>query len=206
MKVIRLDDIAPLDMGGVGYRLVRRELGVSSFGMNGFTADSGEQLIEEHDELGNGHEEVYVVLSGRARFTVDGAEQEAAAGTLVFVPDPASRRTAVALEDGTSALALGGRPGEPYEVSVWEDILAVKPLADAGDPGAAADAVAEILARHPGNGSVLYDLACFESLAGRREAALEHLRAAIETNPKAREWAAKDADFDPVRDDPEFRA
>ncbi len=206
MRVIRLDDIAPLDMGGVGYRLVRRELGVRSFGMNGFTAGAGEQLIEEHDELGNGHEEVYVVLSGRARFTVDGAEQEAAAGTLVFVPDPASRRTAVALEDGTSALALGGRPGEPYEVSVWEEVLAVKPLADAGDPGAAADAVAEVLARHPENGSVLYDLACFEALAGRREAALEHLRAAIERKPEAREWAAKDADFDSVRDDPGFPA
>jgi len=206
VKVTRLEDIAPLGMGGVGYRLVRRELGVRAFGMNGFTADAGEELIETHDELSNGHEEVYIVLTGRARFTVDGADQDAPAGTLVFVPDPASRRTAVAVEDGTSALVVGGRAGEAYEVSAWEEVLALKPLAEAGDPGAAADAVAEILARHPGNASVLYDLACFEALAGRREPALAHLREAIERRAECREWAAEDPDLDSLRDDPGFPA
>ena len=172
--------------GGVGYRLVRRALGINAFGVNAFTADEGVQLIEEHDEVGvnaGRHEELYVVLTGRARFTIDGAEHDATAGTLVFIPDPESRRSAVALEDGTSALAVGGAAGEPYEVSPWEPTFAAKGLADAGDPEGAADLMAARPPRRPGKPGVLYNLACFEALAGRREAALEHLRAAARSSP-----------------------
>ena len=136
------------------------------------------QLIEEHDETGvnaGRHEELYVVLSGRARFTIDGAEHDARAGTFVFIPDPESRRAATALEDGTSAIAVGGRVGEPYEVSPWETSTAAGALAADGDPAAAADLMAQALAEHPGQPGLLYDLACFEALAGRREAALAHL-------------------------------
>ena len=57
-------------------------------------------------------------------------------------------------------------------------------LADAGDPGAAADLMAEALAEHPGNAHVLYNTACFEALAGRRDDAIAHLRAAVELAPK----------------------
>jgi uncharacterized cupin superfamily protein len=122
-RIAHIDDVEPIDFGGVGYRLMRRALGIKAFGVNAFTADAGAELIEEHDETGPNagrHEELYVVLSGRARFTIDGSEHDAAAGTFVFVPDPASRRSARALEDGTSAIAVGGRVGEAYEVSAWE--------------------------------------------------------------------------------------
>jgi hypothetical protein len=207
MRILHLDEIEPIPVGGVGYRLVRRALGIRAFGVNAFTADAGAELIEEHDEVGMNagrHEELYVVISGRARFTIDGADHEATAGTFVFLPDPASRRSAVALEDGTSAIAVGGRVGEPYEVSPWETSSAAGALAAAGDPGAAADLMAEGPADHPG---VLYNLACFEALAGRREAALEHLRAAAELAPDdVRRWAAEDADLDTLRDDPGFPA
>lgn len=166
----RVEDVPVILSGGVGYRLVRRALGVQAFGVNAFTADAGAQLIEEHDEVSvnaGRHEELYVIISGRARFTIDGAELEAGPGTLVFVPDPTSHRSAVAIEDGTSALVVGGRAGEPYEVSAWET--------------------------------------CFEALAGRREAALEHLRAAAELAPdEVRGWAAADGDLDSLRDDPGF--
>jgi hypothetical protein len=206
-RILRLDEIEPIPMGGVGYRLVRRALGVQAFGINGFTADAGSELIEEHDEVGDNagrHEELYVVLSGRARFTIDGEDHEAAAGTLVFLPEPRSRRSAVALEDGTSAIAIGGRVGEAYEVSPWEISTAAGGLAAAGDPGAAADLMAEAPPDHLGS---LYNLACFEALAGRREAALAHLRAAVELDTeKVRGWAAGDSDLDSLRDDPAFPA
>jgi hypothetical protein len=209
-RVARIDEIDPLPAGGVGYRLVRRALGVQAFGVNAFTADAGVQLIEDHDEMGvNGgrHEELYVVLTGRARFTIDGAEHDALAGALVFIPDPASRRSAVALEDGTSALAVGGRAGEPYEVSPWESLFVAKGLADAGDPAAAADLMADEAAARPDQAGALYNAACFEALAGRREAALEHLRAAAEIEPDTiRGWAANDSDLDSLRDDPAFPA
>ena len=71
-------------------------------------------MIEEHDELGAGagrHEELYVVLTGRARFALAGEERDAPAGTVVFVRDPAVRRGAVAEEAGTTVLVVGGVPG-----------------------------------------------------------------------------------------------
>jgi hypothetical protein len=209
-RILRLEDIEPLPAGGVGYRLVRRALGIEAFGINGFTADEGVQLIEEHDEMGvNGgrHEELYVVMTGSARFTIDDAEHDAAAGTLVFIPDPESRRSAVALEDGTSALAIGGRAGEPYEVSPWEPSFAAQGLAAAGDPDGAADLMAREAAARPDKAGILYNAACFEALAGRREAALAHLLAALALEPdEVRRWAAGDSDLDSLRDDPAFPA
>jgi hypothetical protein len=204
-RILHIDEIEPIPTGGVGYRLVRRALGIKAFGINSFTADAGDELIEEHDEVGvnaGRHEELYVLLTGRARFTIDGADHEIAAGTFVFLPDPESRRSAVALEDGTSAIAVGGRVGEPYEVSPWETSTAASALAAAGDPGAAADLMAEAPDDHPG---ALYNRACFEALAGRRDAALEHLRAAAALAPdEVRGWAANDEDLDSLRDDPAF--
>jgi hypothetical protein len=63
------------------------------------------------------------VMSGHAVFTVDGEEVDAPAGTLVFVRDPALIRSAKATADGTAILAVGGRPGVPFEVSRWERTL-----------------------------------------------------------------------------------
>ena len=54
-------------------------------------------------------------------------------------------------EDGTSALAIGGRAGEPYEVSPWEPSFAAQGLAAAGD--ADADAIAPLDGRAGGSGT-----------------------------------------------------
>jgi tetratricopeptide repeat protein len=207
-RIVHVGDVEPVEFGGVDYRLMRRALGIRAFGVNAFTADRGVALIEDHDETGfnaGRHEELYVVLSGRARFTIDGSEHEAGPGTFVFIRDPESRRSAVALEDGTSAIAIGGRVGEPYEVSVWESSALATDLAVKGDPGAAADVMAEAVQEHPGHAGVLYNLACFEALAGRREAAIEHLGAAAAIAPdEVRRWAATDEDLDSLRDHPAF--
>jgi tetratricopeptide (TPR) repeat protein len=208
-RIARIDDIPAIPAGGVGYRLVRRALGINAFGVNAFTANAGVQLIEDHDEAGGGggrHEELYVVISGHARFTIDGTDHDAPAGTLVFVPDPKSRRSATAVADGTTALAVGGRAGEPYTVSPWEPTFAAKGLADSGDLEGAVKLMDEARAQHPKNASVLYNAACFEVLAGRREQALAHLHAAAAISPKVLEWASADPDFDAIRDDPEFPA
>jgi quercetin dioxygenase-like cupin family protein len=209
-RIRRIEDIPAIFTGDVGYRLVRRELGVEAFGVNAFTADAGVQLIEEHDEVGTAaarHQELYVVIAGHARFTIDGAVHEAPAGTLVFVPDPKSHRAATAVEDGTVALVIGGVPGEPYAVSPWEPSAAATGLAQDGDPDAAADLMAEAAAEHPKNAAVLYNAACFAALAGRHEPALEYLQRAAAIDPaNVTKWASGDPDLDPIRDDPEFPA
>jgi tetratricopeptide (TPR) repeat protein len=187
---------------------LRRELGVGAFGVNAYrAANAGDDVVEDHDETGSGaggHEELYVVLSGHARFTVAGEQLDAPSGTVVFVRDPAARRHAVAEEPGTTVLAVGGAAGEAYRVSAWEHYFSAIPLARAGDPGAAADLVAEGLAEYGENGSLLYNLACYESLAGRTDDALAHLRRALELQPKLAEWAAKDSDLDPIRAHQDF--
>ena len=46
---------------------------------------------------------------------------------------------------------------------------------------------------------LLYNLACYESLAGRTDDAVEHLRRSIELDDAHRALAASDPDFDPIR-------
>lgn len=80
-------------------------------------------IVGEHTELeesGSRHEELYYVASGRARFTVDGEEVDAPAGTFVHVRAPGATRGAVAREAGTTSLCVGGEPGAAFAVSPWE--------------------------------------------------------------------------------------
>ncbi len=64
----------------------------------------------------------------------------------------------------------------------------------------------EGLARFGDDATILYDLACFEALAGRGTDAVAHLRRSLELEPSYREMAAGDADFAALADDPDFRA
>jgi hypothetical protein len=112
--------------GARDFHLVRRHFDIRAFGVNGITGNAGDEMVEPHDEaddeanLTDGHEELFAVMSGRAVFTVDGEDLDAPAGTLVFVRDSALIRSAKATADGTAILAIGARPGAPFEVSRWE--------------------------------------------------------------------------------------
>jgi tetratricopeptide (TPR) repeat protein len=205
-RVVRLDQIDAVDVVGVNWHPVRRTLGITGFGINAYSADEGKQLIEEHDETGAGagaHQELYVLLSGHAKFTVDREEIDATPGTLVFVPDVAARRTAIALADGTTVLVIGG-PAGAITPSPWEHCFAALPLSQAGEPAQAYEIASTGLADHPDNPSLHYNLACFASLAGDTDRALEHLARAFEGDPRTRTWAATDSDLDSIRSDPRY--
>ena len=110
-KSVRLDEIEPISVvgGTLLWRPVRRTLDIGAFGINAYVAPNvGDDVVEEHTERSLGHEEVYVVLSGRATFTLDDETLDAPAGTLVFIRDVDVRRHARAEEPGTSVLAIGG--------------------------------------------------------------------------------------------------
>lgn len=107
------------------WKPVRATLGIDAFGANAFVADAGQLIVHEHHEVEAdgpeaGHRELYVVLRGRAEFTLDGERVDAPAGTLVYLADPAAVRSAVAREDNTAVLAVGGPAGRPFAVSGWE--------------------------------------------------------------------------------------
>ena len=174
--------------------------------MNAYTAESaGQDIVEEHTEETYLHQEVYFVAEGHATFTVAGEDIDAPAGTFVFIRDPTVRRRAVAREAGSTVIAVGGRPGVPFKESGWEYSFAAEPHADAGDYERAIEVASEGLERHPDDPGLRYSLACWEARAGRRDAALAHLRRAFDLAPdKVRRWASDDPDLDSVRDDPEF--
>jgi tetratricopeptide (TPR) repeat protein len=210
VKVVRIQEIEPIPVvgGELQWRPLRRTLGIEAFGINAYTANAGELVVEEHDETGAGaghHEELYVVVTGRATFTVDGEEVDAPVGTCLFLDDPKECRGARAVEDGTTVLAIGGVRGEPFKVSPWEFAFAGSPAYDVKRYEEAKALLVEGLEVHPGNTSLLYNLACMEALLGERDAALEHLSQA-KSNPRVREWAATDSDLDSLRDDPRFSA
>jgi mannose-6-phosphate isomerase-like protein (cupin superfamily) len=211
-EVVRLDDLDRIPVGehGLMWRPVRRRLGIEAFGVNAYSTDeAGQEVVEHHDETGTGagrHEELYVVVRGRARFTLDEEEVDAPAGTCVFVRERSVKRGAHAVEPGTTVLALGGKPGEVFQVSPWEYYFAAIPAHRDKDYARGIEIVREGLERYPENPSILYTLACFESLGGEREAAVEHLRQAAAQEPRVAEWAKGDSDLDPIRDDPRFES
>jgi tetratricopeptide (TPR) repeat protein len=150
------------------------------------------------------HEELYVVLTGRAEFTVAGDRIDAPAGTLVFVPELSASRHAVASESGTTVLVIGGPPRNAFPISPFEYWYSAEPAYRAGDYARAIEIVSEGLADWPDHPTIHYQLACYNSLAGDRAEAISHLRRAFDGDASLREWALEDTDLDPIRDDPEF--
>ena len=110
----RLDEV-PLvptdDPSDFDWYPLQHHFGLTAYGVNVFGGDAGIVLVAEHDETESGQEELYLVLRGAARITVDDEETDAPTLTIVAVPDPAVRRGAAAIENGTLLLAVGGNPG-----------------------------------------------------------------------------------------------
>lgn len=196
-------DIATIKNGN-GWSPIRRELDVQAFGINAWSGDDGATLVGEHDEQASGHEELYIVFAGSARFTVDGEDTDAPTGTVVFVRDPASRRKAVATEDGTTIVSVGGKAGEAYEPLVWEVNAQVFELFAHDQIEEAKEMVTAALDRFENRAALLYNLACAEARLGEIEAALGHLEEALAVRASLSDLARDDSDLDALRGEPRF--
>jgi tetratricopeptide (TPR) repeat protein len=199
--VAKLDALDRIPVAhGLEWRPVRRRFGITAFGVNAYTAENvGDWVVEEHRE-GSGHQELYVVLRGRARFTLDGEEVDAPAGTVVFLPEADVRRGAISEEEGTVVLATGGWPGRAFEPSSWEWGFEAYGRADRGDFDGALEVLQDWLDGHPDDGVAIYHVACIESRAGRTDDALAHLRQALELQPDLEARAREDEDLAPIRE------
>jgi tetratricopeptide (TPR) repeat protein len=208
VSVAHVDELERIEMAdGFVWRPVRRHFGIRAFGVNAYSSrEPGGQVVEEHTESELGHEEIYLVLRGRARFTVDGDEHELGPGELVFVRDPSLRRGATALDGDTLVLAMGGKPGAPHSVSAWEAMFAAAPAANAERWDEAIRLHEEALVEHPDHPALLYNLACMEARAGRTVDAVLHLQRAVALDGKWRGHAAADPDFATIRGEPGFPA
>lgn len=202
-EVVHLDELErlPVDDEGLLWRPLRRRIGLEAFGSNAWTAaKAGDRVVEEHKEE-DGHEELYLVASGRATFTLGDEEIDAPPGTVLFAP-PGTKRGAIAAEPDTTVVVFGAKPGVPHEISEWEDTFAAYAYLKLGNEEQGRRAIESALERNTWRSH--YHAACFESLTGNPDQALEHLLRAVELDPKAREWAQDDRDLDSIRDRPEF--
>ena len=208
MTWTHVDELDRIEMEeGFVWRPVRRRFGIRAFGVNAYSPrEAGAQVIEEHTESTLGHEEIYVVLRGRARFTVGEDEHELGPGQLVFLRDPSLRRGAVGLDADTIVLALGGKPGAAHQVSAWEAMFAAAPAARAEDWDEAIRIHEEAIREQGEDPALLYNLACMEARGGRHLDALLHLKRAVELDPRWADYAAKDSDFAAIREEPGFPA
>jgi hypothetical protein len=178
--VARLGELEALPgPGSLTWHPVRGHFDVRAFGCNAYTAAAaGDDVVEPHDEADDpGHEELYFVHAGRARFELDGERFEAGPGTYVFVRDPAVHRHAVALEAGTTVLSFGGPP--TFRPSGWEWSFRAEPLMES-EPGRARAILEDGARERPDSASVQYSFARLEGRLGNRDAALAAARRALE--------------------------
>ena len=208
----RLDELEPAplmapnatDDGRRRFNL-RRSLDITSFGVQAFTAPSGIDVINAHDEmlLGEaGQEELYAVVKGAATFEIDGEFIEAPEGSLVHVR-PTAMRKATAKEDGTTILVVGGTPGKAYEPSPEEAAEAFSAY-DAGDYEDALAKQRVVVEKRPGDPVAHFNAGCYAARAGHTDEALEHLGRAVEINERIKELIATDEDLDSIREDQRF--
>jgi len=203
-QVLSLDELEPIPHRGSNLLPLRHTLGYRAAGVNAWSADTGGQLIPPHEE-DSGNEELYAVVRGRATFTVGDESAEAPAGTLVFVP-PRVYRTASAEEPGTIVLAVGASVGQAFVSHGWDSYAIADAYRRTGRIDEGRAVLRTMLEALPRAWYVPYNAACWESLAGNADAALDHLRDAVELDAEeTRGYMAQDADLDPIRDDPRFQ-
>jgi hypothetical protein len=176
---------------GLRWHPIRPLLGVRAIGVSAFSArEAGETVVEPHDETsdGRGHEELYVVMTGAARFTLDGEEIEAKPGTLVLVR-PGTHREAVATDPDTLVIAVGGPPTFEPAGSEWLELA--RPHFES-DPERAAALLDRGTREIPSSAAIPFGRALLAAAHGRDGESLEQLRVAIRREPRLRTEAERE--------------
>ena len=181
------------------WRPVRAALGARMIGISAYTAETaGQEVVEDHveDADGRGHEEVYLVVRGSARFVLDGEWLHAPAGTLVRVASHV-RRSAVAVDVPAAVVVVGGDPD--YEPAASEWIERARPWFRK-DPARARALLDELAERQPDSAAAPLGEALFAASQGNLDEARSHLAEAVRRAPAAREYAEGEPTLRPLHD------
>jgi hypothetical protein len=199
---VGIDDVEAVPWRGTElvWRPVRAALDTRIIGLSAYTADVvGQEFVEDHveDVDGRSHEEVYVVVRGRARFVLDGEGLDAPAGTFVRVA-PHVRRSATAVDVPAAVVVVGG--DRDYEPAASEWIERARPWLRA-DPDRARALLDELAAEQPGSAAAALGEALFAAACGDDDTARAHLAEAVRRAPAAREFASSEPSLAPLLGD-----
>jgi mannose-6-phosphate isomerase-like protein (cupin superfamily) len=102
---------------GGGFRRVRAGLGVSSFGLAVMDLPPNFADYPDHTQAHDNQEEVYTLLSGRARIRVggEGGEEHVLEPGVWIRVGAEERRKIITESEPARVLAIGGSPGAAYE-------------------------------------------------------------------------------------------
>jgi quercetin dioxygenase-like cupin family protein len=117
--LLRLSDVPETVLAAGRWQPLNKRLEIRNFGVNAVGLEPGGDADIEHDEADCGHQEVYVVVAGRAGFRLGDEQVEAGPGDVVAVPDPAETRDYWALEPGTRIVCIGAGPGAEHDYGAW---------------------------------------------------------------------------------------
>ena len=118
-RVARLAEVFEVECFDGRWQRLNELFGVCAFGVNAVAMEPGDGADMTHDEADCGHQEMYVVVSGRARFRLGDEEVEAGPGDVVSVLDPAETRNYWAVEPGTRIVCVGAAPGQDHPYGAW---------------------------------------------------------------------------------------
>ena len=85
-------------------------------------------------------------------------------------------------------------------------VLGANAFLQMGETGLAREWAERALELSPDDRGVLYNLACFYSIAGENETAIDCLERAAAVGRVSREWVEHDSDLDPLREEPRYLA
>src|ERR1039457_5366995 len=106
---------------GGGFVKARAELGVTAFGMQVIQLPTNYTDTPEHDHADGGQEEVFLAIGGSGWMDIEGERVDLDRDTLVRV-GPAAKRKIYSGPDGLRVLALGGAPGQAYEINAITEL------------------------------------------------------------------------------------
>jgi tetratricopeptide (TPR) repeat protein len=118
----------------------------------------------------------------------------------------AEQRSAVALEDGTTILVVGGRPGGVFQPRAWETNAEVIELFAENRIEEAREILRGAFEDYEDGESIEYNLACCEARLGNVDGAFGHLERSLTARPDLAELAQDDDDLSALRGDPRFAA